>query len=100
MAAPLEELVTRILRRVEQFKDEHGLAEVEVRVELVDGSLHRLKTLSAEPGFGFVSFCPHCAAGEEPEELIVPLGAVRELRIGAPDHEHTLGFVGSVPSGD
>ena len=100
MAGPLEELVTRILRRVEQFKDEHGLAEVEVRVELVDGSLHRLKTLSAEPGFGFLSFCPHCAPGDEPEELIVPLGAVRELRIGSPDHEHTLGFVGSVSSGD
>ena len=48
----------------------------------LDGSLHRLESLSAEPGFGFVSFRPH--DGDEPEELIVPLGAVREIRIGMP----------------
>lgn len=94
MAGPLEELVSRILRRVERFKDEHSLPEVEVRLELLDGSLHRLKTLSAEPGFGFLSFCPHCLEGEEPEEVIVPLGAIREIRIGTPDHAHTVGFVG------
>ena len=69
MAGPLDELVKRILRRIEVFKDEHGLSDVEVTVELVDGSLHRLKTLSPDPGFGFVSFRPH--GGEEPEERIV-----------------------------
>ena len=96
MAGPLEELVKRILRRVDQFKDEHSLAEAEVSIELVDGSLHRLKTFSAEPGFGFVSFCPHCDDGE-PEEIIVPLGAVREIRIGAPGPEQAVGFVGPTP---
>ena len=98
MAGPLDELVKRILRRVDAFKDEHSLDEVEVAIELVDGSLHRLKTLSAEPGLGFVSFCPHCEDGE-PQEIIVPLGAVRELRIGAPGPEQAVGFVGpgSVP---
>ena len=93
MAGPLDELVKRILRRVDAFKDEHSLDEVEVAIELVDGSLHRLKTLSAEPGLGFVSFCPHCEDGE-PQEIIVPLGAVRELRIGAPGPEQAVGFVG------
>jgi hypothetical protein len=93
MAGPLDELVKRILRRVDAFKDEHSLDEVEVAIELVDGSLHRLKTLSAEPGLGFVSFCPHCEDGE-PQEIIVPLGAVRELRIGPPDREQALGFAG------
>ncbi len=96
MAGPLEELVKRILRRVDQFKEEHSLAEAEVSIELVDGSLHRLKTFSAEPGFGFVSFCPHCEDGE-PEEVIVPLGAVREIRIGAPGPEQAVGFVGPSP---
>lgn len=91
MTGPLDELVTRILRRVEAFREEHSLGEVEVSLELVDGSLHRLRTLSAEPGFGFVSFCRHCAEGEA-EEVIVPLGAVREIRIGAPAHEQALGF--------
>ena len=91
MAGPLEELVKRIERRVERFKEEHALAEAEVTIELVDGSLHRLKTVSAEPGFGFVSFCPHCE-DEDPQEIIVPLGAVREIRIGAPGPEQAVGF--------
>ena len=89
MAGPLEELVKRILRRVEQFKEEHSLSDVEVSIELVDGSLHRLRSLSAEPGFGFVSFFPY---GEEPEEIIVPLGVVREIRLAAPGPEQAFGF--------
>jgi hypothetical protein len=97
MAGPLDELVKRILRRVEMFKEEHGLEEVEVSVELVDGSLHRLRTLSADPGFGFISFRPH--DGDE-EEVIVPLGAVREIRIGMPGNEQVVGFTGAVPEGD
>jgi hypothetical protein len=91
MAGPLEELVKRIERRVERFKEEHALAEVEVTIELADASLHRLKTVSAEPGFGFVSFCPHCE-DDDPQEIIVPLGAVREIRIGAPGPEQAVGF--------
>jgi hypothetical protein len=91
MAGPLEELVKRIERRVVRFKEEHSLAEVEVTIELADGSLHRLKTVSAEPGFGFVSFCPHCE-DDDPQEIIVPLGAVREIRIGAPGPEQAVGF--------
>jgi hypothetical protein len=100
MAGPLDELVKRILRRVDAFREERSLDEVEVSIELVDGSLHRLKTLSAEPGFGFVSFCPHCDDGE-PQEIIVPLGAVREIRIGAPGPDQAVGFVGpgSAPEG-
>ena len=97
MAGPLDELVQRILRRVEAFKTEHSLEDAEVRLELVDGSLHRLKTLSAEPGFGFVSFAPHGDDGE-PEEIIVPLGAVREIRIGAPGAEQAVGFTSTAAS--
>ncbi len=92
MAGPAEELVKRIERRVERFKEEHGLAEVEVTIELLDGSLHRLRTLAAEPGFGFVSFCPHA---DEPEEVIVPLGAIREIRLSVPGPEQTVGFAGT-----
>jgi len=93
-AGPLDELVQRIHRKVDAFKAEHSLAEAEVTVELVDGSLHRLRTISAEPGFGFVSFRPH-SGEDEPAEVIVPLGAIRELRIAAPAHEQALGFTGS-----
>lgn len=98
MAGPLDELVQRIHRRVDHFKAEHGLEEAEVSVELVDGSLYRLKTISSEPGFGFVSMCPHCDEGNA-EEIIVPLGAIRELRIAAPSHEQALGFAGSAADG-
>ena len=92
MAGPVEELVKRLERRVEQFREEHALAEVEVTIELMDGSLHRLRTLAAEPGFGFISFCPH---GDEPEEVIVPLGAIREIRLRVPEPEQAVGFAGT-----
>jgi hypothetical protein len=98
MAGPLEELVKRIERKVERFKEEHALADVEVTIELADGAVHRLRTVSAEPGFGFVSFSPH-GEDEDPQEIIVPLGAVREIRVGAPGPEHAFGFRGAVSSG-
>ena len=91
MAGPLEELVTRIVRRIDDFRSEYGLERAGVSVELADGSLHRLASLSAEPGFGFVTLCPHCEAGD-PEELIVPLGAIRAIRIAAVENEQQLGF--------
>ena len=91
MTGPLEEFVSRVVRRIEDFRVEHGLELAGVSVELADGSLHRLASLSAEPGFGFVTLRPHFEPGE-PEELIVPLGAIREIRIAAVDGEQRLGF--------
>ena len=52
--------MSRIVRRIEDFRTEHGLEHAGVSVELADGSLHRLASLSAEPGFGFLTLCPHC----------------------------------------
>jgi hypothetical protein len=91
MTGPLEELVTRIVRRIEDFRAEHGLERAGVSVELSDGSLHRLSSISSDPGFGFVTLCPHYDEGE-PEELIVPLGAIREIRISTLEDEQRLGF--------
>ena len=91
MTGPLEELVSRIVRRIESFRVEHGLERAGVSVELADGSLHRLASISPDPGFGFVTLCPHCEGGE-PEELIVPLGAIREIRIASVEDELRLGF--------
>jgi hypothetical protein len=95
MVGPLDQLVERIQRGVEAFKESHKLDDVGVEVELHDGSLHRLATLSAEPGFGFVTLCPHCDEGE-PEELIIPLGSIVRIRIGLVEPEQRLGF--SVPA--
>jgi hypothetical protein len=93
MAGPLDDLVARIHRRIEAFAREHGV-EAMVEAELADGSLHRLRSISPEPGYGFVTFCPHGAG--EPYELIVPLGAIRQLTIAAAEPEHQVGF--SLPS--
>ncbi len=90
-AGPQDELVKRIERRIEEFRTDHGLERAGVSVELADGSLHRLASISAEPGFGFITLCPHCDQGE-PEELIIPIGAVREIRIGVAEDEPKLGF--------
>jgi hypothetical protein len=89
MAGPLEELVSRIHRRIEGFAAEHGV-EAMVEIELSDGALHRLESISSEPGFGFVTLRPH--SDEGPQELIVPLGAIRQLTIGAAEPERRIGF--------
>jgi hypothetical protein len=96
MAGPLDQLVERIQRRAEAFKETHELDDVGVEVELHDGSLHRLASLSAEPGFGFITLTPHPEEGE-PEELIIPLGSVVRIRIGRVEAEQRLGF--AVPPG-
>jgi len=88
MAGPAEELVGRIHRRIADFAERHGV-EATVSAELADGSLHRLKSLSADPGFGFVTLCPH---GDEPQELIVPLGMIRQLTIAEAEPERRVGF--------
>jgi hypothetical protein len=95
MAGPLDQLVERIQRRAEAFKETHKLADVGVEVELHDGSLHLLESISAEPGFGFITLIPHREDGE-PEELIVPLGSLVRIRIGLVEPEQRLGF--SVPA--
>jgi hypothetical protein len=77
--------------RIESFRTEHGLEKAAVSVELADGSLHRLATISPGARLRLRDAVPHCDEGE-PEQLIVPLGAIREIRIGVPDGEHRLGY--------
>jgi hypothetical protein len=96
-AGPLQEFVDRLHRRVEDFAQRRGLEEAAVEVELVDGALFSVKAISAEPGFGFVTLCPHPEEGDEQEELIVPVGAIRQITLGAPEPERArFGF--SLPS--
>ena len=96
MAGPLEDLVARIHRRIEAFAAEHGLAQAQVEVELSDGALLRLSKLSPEPGYGFLTLVPHAEDGE-PQELIVPIGAIRQLTLSRAEAESPIGF--SLPSG-
>jgi hypothetical protein len=95
MAGPLDEFVSRVNRMVSAFAQEHGLDEAEVRIELADGSRHVVASTTADPGFGFFSFVPHRAAGEEPRLVIVPIGAVKAVEVSAPDPERSFGFLAS-----
>jgi len=89
--ASLDDFVTRIHRQIASFADEHGLAQAKVEIELHDGGTHVLDKISAEPGYGFVTLCPH-RTGDEPEELIVPLASVARIRISPAEDEPQFGF--------
>jgi hypothetical protein len=91
-SGPLDELVARVSSMVLAFAAEHSLEQAEVRLELADGSHHLLAAATAEPGFGFFSFVPHQAEGDEPRRVIVPIGAVKSIEISAPDAERPFGF--------
>lgn len=81
-AGPLDQLVERLHRRIAEFAQKHGLDQAAVEVELSDGALIPVASISAEPGFGFVTLCPH---GEEPQELVVPIGSIKQIVLGAPE---------------
>jgi len=88
-AGPLDQFVDRLQRQVESFAREHRLERAAVEVELVDGATFEVESLSADPGFGFLTLRPH---GEEPEELIVPVGALKRIAIGRAEEGSRLGF--------
>jgi hypothetical protein len=92
VAGPLDEFVARVTRMVADFTQEHGLAEAEVRLELVDGSTFLLASVTAEPGYGFFCFTPHAEEGEETRRVVVPIGAVKLIEISPPDPERPFGF--------
>jgi hypothetical protein len=94
-AGPLEALVERIHRRIAQVAEEGGVDAAFVEVELVDGVRYAVESLSADPGYGFVTIRPH-AAEDTPTEAIVPVGAIRRIEIShAAEPRTQLGF--SVP---
>jgi hypothetical protein len=94
-AGPLDDLIDRIHRRIEQFAEEAGLERAFVEVELADGVRYAVESLSPEPGYGFVTIRPH--PGEDvPGAVIVPVGTIRRIELSkAAEEPATLGF--SVP---
>jgi hypothetical protein len=93
-AGPLEQFVDRLQRQISDFAERHGVEQVAVEVELIDGALFHVKEISAEPGFGFVTLSPFPEEGGEPEDdLIVPLGSVRRIVLGrAEERRERFGF--------
>ena len=95
-AGPLDDLIDRIHRRIEQFAGEVGADQAYVEIELVDGVRYTVESLSPEPGYGFITIRPHPGDGT-PAEVILPVGSIRRIELSGVAEEHaTLGF--SVPS--
>ena len=95
-AGPLDDLVDRIHRRIEQYAKESGVEQAHVEVELADGVRYAVESLAAEPGYGFVTIRPH-VGDEMPGEVIVPIGSIKRIELSkAADERTQLGF--SVPA--
>ena len=86
-AGPLDQFVERLLRRVEEFRARHDLEAVAVEFELTDGAVFTVTSISPEPGFGFITISPHpeAEAEGEAEDVIVPLGSIRQITLGRPE---------------
>jgi hypothetical protein len=88
-APSLEDFVDRLNKTVERFAQEHAEGRAAVEVELADGALLQLVSIHSEPGYGFLTLRPHAEEGEPPEDVIVPVGAIREFRVRvAEDRPH------------
>ena len=91
-AGPLDDLVDRIHRRIEQFAEEAKVEQAFVEVELADGARYTVESLAAEPGYGFVTIRPH-AGDDTPGEVIVPVGSIKRIELSkAADERTQLGF--------
>jgi hypothetical protein len=89
-SGPLDDLVARIQLRIEAFGEATGSQPV-VEVELRDGSRATLRSIDAEPGFGFVTLSPHGTDGGE-EEWIVPVAAVARIVLRKAEEREPFGF--------
>ena len=78
-AGPVDDLIDRIIRRIERSPEEAGSSGV-VEVELVDGVGTTVEALTAEPGYGFVTIRPHPGDGI-PAEVIVPIGSIKRIEL-------------------
>ena len=86
--ASSDALVERVLRQIERFAKELG-GEVQVEIELRDGSVIPLESILADPGYGFTTLRPH---GRRKEEVVVPVGAIARLQLGLPEQHPPFGF--------
>jgi hypothetical protein len=93
-AGPQEELVARLNRLIRGFAVDAGVDQVAVQVELADGSRFAVHSLSAEPGFGFLTIRPHAQdLPDVPGALVVPVGSIRRIELDrAVEERGHLGF--------
>ncbi|HEU0305075.1 MAG TPA: hypothetical protein VFR32_10905 [Gaiellaceae bacterium] len=87
----LEDFVTRLRNHIERFARERAGGQAAVEVELRDGSRHRLLSIEAEPGYGFVTLAPYNDDGQ-PEEMIVPVAAIAAIKLSPMEEHPPFGF--------
>jgi hypothetical protein len=78
----LDAFVEHIHRQIEQYTATHGAERSAVEVEFADGHRVLLQSLSAEPGYGFVTLSVHREDERDPQQLIVPVGSIRRIALG------------------
>ncbi len=95
-AGPLEDFVARLHRTIVAFAVDARVDTPSVAVELVDGLRFALASVSAEPGFGFVTLTPHARAIEDddlPERVVVPVTTIRRIELArAEEQRERFGF--------
>jgi hypothetical protein len=89
-AGPLDDLVTRIHLRIQEFVDRHG-RQARVELDFRDGATTPVRSISPEPGSGFFTLSPHVEDGGE-EEWIVPVAAVARITLRVAEEEEPFGF--------
>ena len=95
-SAPQDEFVGRLHRAIARFADEAGVERAFVEVELADGARYTVDSISAEPGYGFVTIRPFPDDDDDfdiPEALIVPVGTIRRIELQrAEERRERFGF--------
>ena len=93
-AAPsLEDFVGRLTKQIERYTATHAAEQSEVQLHLGDGSRVTLRSISPEPGYGFVTLSVHPEDERDPEQLIVPVNAIRRIDLGPAEAERArFGF--------
>jgi hypothetical protein len=82
----LDDFVSRIHRKIEEYTTTHTAERSNVEVQLADGERLTVLSLSSEPGYGFLTLAV------EGEQLIVPVGAIRRITLGPADEDRKPGF--------
>jgi hypothetical protein len=88
----LDDFVARVLREIERYTASHAAERTHVEVELGGGQRLTLRSLSGEPGYGFLTLAVHAEGDDDPELLIIPVGAIRAISLGPADETRRPGF--------
>jgi hypothetical protein len=87
----LDDFVEGVHRQIERYTGTHTAERTHVEVELAGGERLTLRSLSGEPGYGFLTLSVQRADGD-PEEHIVPVGAIKRISLGPADESRRPGF--------